>query len=258
VFLTGKQLQSYQEDGFLILPELFSPAEVSVIRRAMDRVFAQESEANIKEKGSEVVRLAMGLHQRDDVFARLARHPRLLEPAEQLAGPRLYLQQCKINVKAAFAGEVWQWHQDFSNHHAEDGVPEPLAINLHVFIDEVNEFNGPLYFIRGSHRAGRAPTVHDTTSTSYALWVVDPQTVRELTIAGGLVSATGRPGTALIFGDYLVHGSPSNLSPWNRAIFSIIVNPISNHYTQDKRPDFVHHKDLTPITPLGDNCLLES
>ena len=31
----------------------------------------------------------------------------------------------------------WQWHQDFSTHHNDDGVPEPLALNLHIFLDDV-------------------------------------------------------------------------------------------------------------------------
>jgi ectoine hydroxylase len=257
VRLSDQQLRSYDEDGFLILPGLFSAAEIAAIRGAMERVFEQDSPANIREKNSQVVRMAMGLSSRDEVFAKAVRHPRIIEPAQQIAGPELYLQQSKINVKAAFDGEAWQWHQDFSTHHVEDGVPKPLALNLHVFIDDVNEFNGPLYFIRGSHRFGPAKSWHDTTSTSYPLWVVEPDTVRELSREKGLASATGPAGTALIFGDCLVHGSPPNFSPWRRAIFSIIVNPISNCYTHSERPDYVHHRDLTPITTLSDACLLE-
>jgi ectoine hydroxylase len=258
VLLSDQQVRSYDEDGFLILRGLFSAAEVAVIRGAMERVFAQETPTNIREKKSQVVRMAMGLSRRDEVFAKLVRHPRIIEPAQQIAGSRLYLQQSKINVKAAFEGEAWQWHQDFSTHHVEDGVPEPLALNLHVFIDEVSEFNGPLYFVRGSHRLGPAKSFHDTTSTSYPLWVTAPDTVRELAREKGLVSATGPAGTALIFGDCLVHGSPPNFSPWHRAIFSSIVNPISNRYTRSERPDHIHHRDLTPITTLSDDCLSES
>ncbi len=80
--------------------------------------------------------------------------------------------------------------------------------------------------------------------------------VRRLTAAGGLFSAKGGAGTALIFGDSIVHASPSNMSPWDRRIFSLIVNPISNAYTSSARPDWKHHRDLTPVTPLDDDCLL--
>ena len=132
---------------------------------------------NIPEKEGEVVRTAMGLHQRNDIFNKLSHNPRLLQPAEQLARSNLYIQQTKVNVKAAFEGETWQWHYDFATHHRDDGVPRPLALNVHVFLDEVNEFNGPLYFVPGSHKHGPADTFHDISSTSYPLWVVQEETV---------------------------------------------------------------------------------
>jgi len=255
MLLTPEQLLRFQQDGFLLLPQLFSPAEIEILRAAMERVFRQDDPANIREKHSQVVRTAMALHQRDEVFARLARHPRFVEPAQQIAGPDLYIQQAKINVKEAFTGEIWQWHQDFSTHHHDDGVPRPLALNLHVFLDDVNEFNGPLYFVRGSHRFGPAATLHDTTTTSYPLWVVPPEVVKKMTAQGDLVSAKGPAGTAVIFGDVLVHGSPPNLSPWPRAIFSLILNPVNNHSTSAKRKQHFHHTDLTPVVSLADDCL---
>ncbi|MCP3730560.1 phytanoyl-CoA dioxygenase family protein [Sphingomonas sp. MG17] len=253
--LSQDRLNEFQENGYLVIPDLFSAEEIAEIRSAMDRVFEQDDPANIREKKSGSVRTAMGLHLRDALFAKLVRHPRLIEPAQQIAGDELYVQQVKINVKVAFEGEQWQWHQDFSTHHHDDGVPEPLALNLHIFLDDVTQFNGPLYFFRGSQRFGSVATRHDTETTSYALWVVEQDKVREIAEGCELVAATGKAGTALIFGDCLVHGSPPNMSPWNRAIFSLIVNPVANAYTQVTRKDHHHHRDLTPIEPLADDCL---
>ena len=223
----------------------------------------ENHEANIIEKDSNEVRTAMGLHLRDDLFARLVRHPRLIQPAAQIRPGALYVQQVKVNVKKAFTGEVWQWHYDFATHHADDGVPEPMALNLHIFLDDVTAYNGPLYFIPGSHRYGAHNTHHDTSTTSYPLWVVDEEVVQKMVGAAqnlnperGIVQATGKKGTALIFFDTLVHSSPNNLSPWDRSIFSLIVNPVENALTRFHRPDFKHHRDLTAITPLADNCLL--
>jgi ectoine hydroxylase len=85
---------------------------------------------------------------------------------------------------------------------------------------------------------------------------VDNETVARLAATDGLVTAAGVAGTALIFGDCLVHGSPPNLSPWGRSIFSVILNPIANAQTRFARPDFVHHRDFTPVVPLADDCLL--
>ena len=254
--LSEDQIGRFERDGFLVLPGLFSAEEVAVLCRALEPVFAEDHPGNIREKDSGDVRTAMGLHLRSPVFARLVCHPRLIEPAMQLAGDRLYVQQVKVNVKAAFTGEAWQWHYDFATHHNEDGVPAPLALNLHVFLDDVTEFNGPLWFIPGSHRHGAPPAALDTETTSYPLWCVNRETVTELVEDGGLVSATGPAGTALIFGDCLVHGSPPNMSPWHRRIFSLILNPVANAYRRENRPAHQHHRDLTPVTALGDDCLL--
>ena len=258
MLLTQVQLDRFHQDGFLVLPDLFSPAGVEALRARMPGLFAQSHPANIHEKDSGEVRTAMGLHLRDSLFAELVRDPRLVEPAVQILGEPVYIQQVKVNVKAAFSGEPWQWHYDFATHHSEDGVPRPLALNLHVFLDDVMEFNGPLYFIPGSHRREAPTAMLDIESTSYPLWVVDREAVSQAVVEGGMVSATGSAGTGLIFADTLLHASPSNISPWDRMIFSLILNPVSNALTRHQRPDHKHHRDLTPLQALADHRLSAS
>ena len=151
MLLTATQLEQYRRDGFLILPGLFSAAEVQVLKDDLPRLHAEDTPANFREKNG-LVRTAMGLHLRSAVYSNVVRHPRLVEPAMQILGDdKLYVQQVKVNGKEAFGGDVWQWHYDFATHHREDGAPKPLALNLHIFLDEVSEFNGPLWFVRGSH-----------------------------------------------------------------------------------------------------------
>ena len=256
--LTKDQKQAFDRNGYLILPSLFSNEEIALLRAQLPYLFSDDDPANIREKDGGAVRTAMGLHQRNHIFDKLSRHPRLVAPAIQLSGSTLYIQQVKVNVKAAFEGETWQWHYDFATHHRDDGVPQPSALNLHVFLDEVNEFNGPLYFIPGSHKQGPADVFHDISSTSYPLWVVREETVSKLVADAGIVSATGPAGTVLIFGDLLIHGSPSNMSPWDRSIYSLILNPTTNTQTKFSRPEYKHHTDFTTVTPLSDDCLLDA
>ena len=245
--LTTEQLERFHHDGFLVIEGVFGRDETNRLRARLPDLFCEDTPANIREKASGEVRTAMALHERDALYAEIVRDPRLVEPAEQLSGEPVYIQQVKVNVKSAFSGEVWQWHYDFATHHSEDGAPEPHALNLHVFLDDVTEFNGPLYFIPGSHRRGPAPASLDTETTSYPLWVVAPRHVADLVERGGIVSATGPAGTALIFGDCLVHASPNNMSPWDRPIFSVIYNPVSNALTRHRRPDYIHHRDTRPV-----------
>jgi ectoine hydroxylase len=256
--LTEDQQQEFDRNGYLILPSLFSAEEVALLQAQLPHLFSEDNPANIREKDGGAVRTAMGLHQRNPIFYKLSRHPRLVNPARQLLGSALYIQQSKVNVKAAFEGETWQWHYDFATHHRDDGVPRPLALNVHVFLDEVNEFNGPLYFVPGSHKHGPSDTFHDISSTSYPLWVVEEETVSRLVSDTGIVSATGPAGTVLIFGDLMIHGSPNNMSPWDRSIYSLILNPTTNAQTKFSRPEYKHHGDFTAVIPLSDSCLLDT
>lgn len=242
--LSAEQLATFERDGLLVLPALFDLDEVIELNTVLADLAAQECDENIREKSSGVVRTAMGLHLRHERFAKLINDPRFLVPAHQILGDGdVYAQQVKINVKEAFTGEQWQWHYDFATHHHEDGVPEPLALNMHIFLDDVTEFNGPLVFILGSHRDGPAPTSLDTQTTSFPLWTVGPEVVGPLAERGGLFCPKGKAGTVLIFGDTLVHSSPPNMSPWPRRVFSVIVNPVANKQRSFKRPDHFHHRD---------------
>ena len=66
----------------------------------------------------------------------------------------VYVHQFKLNAKAAFEGDVWQWHQDYGTWQRDDGMPDARAMNIAVFLDEVMPINGPLMLIPKSHKQG--------------------------------------------------------------------------------------------------------
>jgi ectoine hydroxylase len=59
----------------------------------------------------------------------------------------------------------------------------------------------------------------------------------------------------LMFHSCLVHGSPSNMSPWNRTIVYLSLCAVSNHIRRFKRPEWIAHRDFRPIVALADDCL---
>ena len=254
--LTPEQRRQFESDGYLFFPGLFTPAEMKRLRDEVPKVYAEYRPEIVREKDGKTPRTAFASHTYNEMFARLARHPRMVDPVRELLGEDVYMHQFKINGKQAFDGDVWQWHQDYGTWQRDDGMPEPRAMNIAVFLDEVNEFNGPLYFIPGSHREGVVEAGHDLTTTSYPLWTLDNDKVRELVARGGLVAPKGPPGSMLMFHGCLVHGSPSNMSPWDRVIIYLSLCAVSNHITRHHRPDYIAHRDFTPITTLGDDCLL--
>ncbi len=95
--LNGEQLERFERDGFLVLPELFSAPEIAALGARLPALFAEDDPANVREKQGGEVRTAMGLHLRDPLFAKLVRHPRLVEPALQILGQDLYIQQVEAS-----------------------------------------------------------------------------------------------------------------------------------------------------------------
>jgi ectoine hydroxylase len=260
--LTKQQLEQFDRDGYLFFPGLFTTEEVKTLIDAVPALYARREDYNVREKGKEAVRTNFAAHMYSEPFARLARHPRMVGPVEDLLGEKLYMHQFKINGKMAFEGDVWQWHQDYGTWLNDDMMPTERAMNVAIFLDDVNPFNGPLMFIPGSHKKGVIDAQHDLTTTSYPLWTVNNDLIRQLVERaggkeGGIVSPTGRAGSMILFHSCLVHASGANLSPFNRVAVYLSLCAVSNHIRRHKRPEYIAHRDFTPIECLPDDCLLK-
>jgi ectoine hydroxylase len=255
--LTPEQVAQFERDGYLFFPSLFTAAEIEVLTDEVPRLYEMRRPENVREKGSDAVRTNFAAHLYSQPFARLARHPRMVEPVVQLFDEAVYMHQFKINGKMAFDGDVWQWHQDYGTWVNDDLMPEARAMNVAIFLDEVNEFNGPLMFIPGSHRQGVIAAGHDTSTTSYPLWTIDHETIAQLVAQGGIVAPKGPAGSMILFHGCLVHASTSNLSPWNRVSVYLSLCAVSNHIRRFKRPEYIAHRDFRPIQTLPDDCLLK-
>ena len=260
--LTSDQLARFDRDGYLFFPSQFSTDEIKVLTDAVPELYSRREVYNVREKGSDAVRTNFAAHLYSEPFARLGRHPRMVGPVQSILGDKLYMHQFKINGKAAFNGDVWQWHQDYGTWLNDDGMPEARAMNIAIFLDDVTEFNGPLMFIPGSHKKGVVDAKHDLTTTSYPLWTVDNALIAEMVEKaggrnGGLVSPHGPAGSMILFHGCLLHASGSNLSPWNRVAVYLSLNAVDNHIRRHKRPEYICHRDFTPIETLPDDCLLK-
>src|SRR5437899_3425173 len=260
--LAARQLQQFAEEGYLFLPGCFSMEEVAIMRVDATQIYATNRQEVWREKTG-APRTAFAAHTYNEAFRLLGHHPRLIRPVEQVFGEQLYMHQYKINAKAAFEGDVWQWHQDYGTWARDDGMPEPRAMNISIFLDEVLPINGPLMLIPKSHRHGTLAAGHDKSTTSYPLWTLDPETVTRLCAEAappggvGIVAPTGKPGSVLMFHGNLVHASPPNITPYPRKIVYLTFCACSNHITKFTREAWIAHRDFTPIQPVGDDSLAE-
>lgn len=254
--LTQEQLDQFDRDGYLFLPNLFSAEEATFLKGEAEAIYQMDRKEVWREK-SGVARTAFAAHQYNEGFRRLGAHPRLIKPVEQLLDGKVYMHQYKVNAKAPFDGAVWQWHQDYGTWKRDDEMPEPRAMNISVFLDDVTAANGPLLFIPRSHKHGVVKAGHDLETTSYPLWTLDRETVTELAEQGGCVAPTGPAGSMLLFSSLLVHASPPNISPFGRTIVYLSLCEVSNHIRAFNREEWIAHRDFTPIQALEDGCLQE-
>ena len=212
--LTPQQLEQFDRTGYLFFPGQFTADEIKVLTAEVPALYARREIYNVREKGKDAVRTNFAAHLYSKPFATLARHPRMVQPVADLFGEPVYMHQFKINGKAAFDGDVWQWHQDYGTWRNDDLMPSERAMNVAIFLDDVNAYNGPLMFIPGSHKKGVIDAQHDTATTSYPLWTIDNALIAQLVERaggkdGGIVSPTGPAGSMILFHSCLLYTSPS-------------------------------------------------
>jgi ectoine hydroxylase len=263
VRLSEPQLITYNAEGFLHLPNHFSRAAVATIAAQLPSLFAADTPARVMEQGGGKVRAIHGSHATNEALRQLACHPALVVPAMQILKSKVYVFQFKINAKVAFDGDVWPWHQDFVFWRYEDGMPTPRAVTAVVFLNEVTEFNGPLFLCPGSHKNGEiSHSLGTQTSTSDPTsWVsnvsanlkysLEPETIKKIVAEHGLVAAKGESGSTFFFHPNMVHGSAPNISPFDRTLALITYNSIDNMCspTENPRPDFLVTRRCVPLEP---------
>lgn len=256
-------LEQYAEQGFLLLPGLLAPQEVAELQQEMaalrERFAGSDDPAVVREPGDDALRSLFALPRVSPVFARLARHPRLLAMAQHVLASPVYLHQSRLNYKPGLAGKEFWWHSDFETWHTEDGMPAMRALSCSVLLTENTEFNGPLFLIPGSHTTyvgcvGATPADNYKSSLrAQTVGTPAPESLSLLTAqAGGLASAKGPPGTVLFFDCNLLHGSAGNISPFPRANVFLVYNSVHNRLGAPRhglapRPEHIAHRLETPV-----------
>jgi ectoine hydroxylase len=89
--LTQSQLDFYSRNGFLLLQECFSQAEIRRLSAELPSLEGEDSQRRVVEKDGGSVRSIYGSHTSNNVFQQLTRHPRLVEPARQILNSDVYL-----------------------------------------------------------------------------------------------------------------------------------------------------------------------
>jgi ectoine hydroxylase-related dioxygenase (phytanoyl-CoA dioxygenase family) len=157
--LTPAQVEFYHVNGFLALPSLVEPDEVTWIREVYDRLFAERAGREVgdqfdlagsDEEGREAALpqiLNPARYAPELLGARF--RPHTLTIARQLLGPGAEYRGEHAIFKPARVGAETPWHQDEAYWNP---ALDYQSISVWIPLQEVTRENGCMEFIPGSHR----------------------------------------------------------------------------------------------------------
>jgi ectoine hydroxylase-related dioxygenase (phytanoyl-CoA dioxygenase family) len=208
--LTAKQVEQFNTDGYLVVPDLLTAAEVDAFLEHLAR------EPAIGSHGLQG-------HRHDPQYRYLAEHPRIAGAAMQLRGGRVRVVQTMLLNKPPSGGKGIALHQDT---HYLPNEPNTLMACWLAFTDTDPE-NGGLCVVPGTHREGLRTAQKNQDEKEHASWENEHlmrdrdgrewnQTVVSFQITdldpARLVRLTVPRGGGVFFTGMTVHGSFSNQS----------------------------------------------
>ena len=245
--LSTSQMDNYSDEGYVFVPELLPVGDIRAVIAELPELCALQRPEVIFENDSQTVRSLMNVHTYSTAADNLIRNPLIIDPVKQILGSDVYVFQCVLNLKRAFTGDIWQWHQDFSTYLIDDGMPANRLVNVLIFMDEVNEFNGPLMLVPGSHRGEAIKNDVDDATTSYPIRALDNSRVASAVEVNGIVAPKGPAGSVIFANTNIIHGSASNVSPWDRVLVSLTLNSVENKHQGSSRPEWVVMNNFSPV-----------
>ena len=243
--LTTEQLQSYHNDGYIIVRSFFDSEEIGLLHRAAqeDREMDQRSFGRADGEGG-TVRLTLWNHPGDGIYGMFARCNRIVNATEQILEGEVYHYHSKMILKDAKVGGAWAWHQDYGYWY-ENNLLYPLLVSVSIAVDPATRENGCMQVLKGSHHLGRI--THSTTGEQAG---ADMERVTEAEKRLENVYCEMDPGDALFFHPNALHRSDQNRSDNPRWSLICCYNAARNDPYKE-----AHHPSYTPLHKVDDDAI---
>jgi ectoine hydroxylase-related dioxygenase (phytanoyl-CoA dioxygenase family) len=216
--LTKAQIEEYNEIGAIVVPDILDADEVARLRAVTDS-FVERARAvtrhddiyDLEDSHTPAqprVRRIKAPHLHHPDYARLVKHPRIIEVLVDLWGQNIRFDTAKLNLKSAGFGAPVEWHQDWAFYpHTNDDL---AAVG--VMMDDMALENGPLMILPGSHKG----PVYDHHANGRFCGAMDPASCGcDFSKA---IALTGPAGSITVHHVRAVHGSATNTSDRDRRL----------------------------------------
>jgi len=225
--LTRDQCDAFWRDGYLVVENAVTPAELAAMRGEIDS-WVEESRAHAEPFGPPCVdgrpRFDMGVeHTAESPALRRINNPsdiseayrnvmldaRMVDMVADLIGPDVKFHHCKINLKLSGARTEVAYHQDFAyTPHTNDDIVTAL-----LFLDDIDENNGCLTVVPGSHKG---PMLSLFDGERFTGGVAPAE---EKAALARSVPCLGKAGAVCLMHTRLLHGSAANRANHARGLY---------------------------------------
>jgi ectoine hydroxylase-related dioxygenase (phytanoyl-CoA dioxygenase family) len=215
--ISDAQTEAYCRDGFIVVEDLVSPADLSAMRQVIAELVAAAAAIDTHTavydlepghtRANPKVRRIKAPHKLHTIFDALARSAPVMDVLRRLIGPDLRLHNSKLNMKSAGYGSPVEWHQDWAFYpHTNDDL---LAIG--VMLDDMDMENGPLLVSPGTHKG---PVWNHHGEDGRFAGMINPSDIAHEIAAA--VPLNGRAGSMSFHHVRALHGSALNTSSRSR------------------------------------------
>jgi len=249
--LTTEQISAYHLDGFLIIKNFFSNAEISKLYdTAIHDTAVSRNAINVNDRTGKSSKLSLWYKPGDDVYGLLTRSYRMVSAANLLldGDSAVCHYHSKLMQKEPRVGGAWEWHQDYGYWYKNEFLfPDQMLSVMIAFTDATKE-NGCLQVIRGSHKIGRVEHGFSGEQVGASQTFVD---LALKTMDHIFVELKG--GDALFFHSNLLHRSEANLSENPRWSLISCYNRQTNMGHNESSSN---SSSTTPINVVPDDAIL--
>lgn len=222
--LSEEQKAFYRDQGYLLgLPPIYSREEMAQLNAELPQLLALlqpgETAKDIRE-----------WHETSRYLYDIVMNPRIHDLVEGILGPNFYCWASSFFIKEPFSKSTVGWHQD--------AYYWPMAphntVTVWLAFDDVDEENGGMKLIPGSHKQGIIKHRRSAVTDSVLTLELERGQVSE----ADAVQFKLKAGEVSLHDDRAVHGSPANPSARRRAGLTLRYSGVHVKNDMSVNPNF--------------------
>jgi phytanoyl-CoA hydroxylase len=214
--LTADEVSSYAENGYCVVPGLFSVEELRDVDTELDRLVDEARTQGMSGIGltggnrNKGWLLQLGL--RSEITQRFVQDERVLDLIEQIVKPGIAIYSAKLTAKMPQSREICHWHQDNAYYNAH--AMSETRMSTWIPLVDVDQDNGCLWVVPGSHKTGVQEHGQYGGQCPQSMGPEDME-------AEGAVPCPVKAGSILLFSSDLWHHSKGNQTDQVRRAFIV-------------------------------------